>query len=198
MAGAEIKQFRSALHGFNRIDVVNFVESINSEHEKTVHTLQKENSALTMQAAKLLEENAALASRVAELNDQIAELQRSGPEPEAEPEPETDLDDMEVEAEPADVPSEPTTMELELAAYRRAEAVERGAVQRANALYQQMSDVCAGLNSRMVASDEEICLLYTELAATLDRMKEALADLKLVFDEAPGQILALGGVECDD
>lgn len=183
MAGAEMTQFRSAVHGFNRMDVVRFIESMNSEHEAALHALQKENQALAAQAANLSEENTALAARVAELSERLIALQ--------EPEPEE-------ESAGPEESGAPSTEALELAAYRRAEAAERGAVQRAGALYRQMADVCAGLNSRMAASDEEIGLLYAELTATLDRMRDAMADIKLVFDEAPEQILALSGVMQDD
>ena len=37
---SDVSRFRSAINGFNRTDVVNYVESISVEHQKQLRQLQ--------------------------------------------------------------------------------------------------------------------------------------------------------------
>ena len=39
---SDVSRFRSAINGFNRTDVVNYVESISVEHQKQLRQLQNE------------------------------------------------------------------------------------------------------------------------------------------------------------
>ncbi len=200
MAGSESTQFRSALHGFNRYDVVNYIERASNEHERALRELQKENAALSEQLRALESERDALLEELQSLRDastaakaekdELSALLAASEEENASlreqlaaapaPEPE------QPEAEPA-----PSSDALELAAYRRAEAVERGAVERAGQLYDRMNGVCQSLSDRVQASGNEVSLLYTELSDSLGRMRDALADLKLVLEQAPEEIAAL-------
>lgn len=197
MAGSESTQFRSALHGFNRYDVVNFIESASAEHERALREQQKELSALREQVRSLTAENDTLRAEVDSLRADADALREDAAASQSL------LDELTAEnaslreqlaapaePEPAGEP-EPSTSELELAAYRRAEAVERGAIARAGQLYSRMNDVCQSLSSRMQTSEKEVSLLYTELSDCLGRMQEALADVKLVFERAPEQVAAL-------
>ena len=203
MAGSESTQFRSALHGFNRYDVVNYIEKASGEHERALRELQKENAALSEQVRALESEREATLEELQTLRDSSAAAEAEKDELSAllaaseeenaslreqlaavpAPEPE------QPESEPE--PAAPSSDALELAAYRRAEAVERGAVERAGALYDRMSGVCQSLSDRVQASGNEVSLLYTELSDSLGRMREALADLKLVLEQAPEEISAL-------
>jgi methyl-accepting chemotaxis protein len=190
MAGADAARFRTALYGFNRYDVVEFIESLTGEHEKELRSLQQENSKLNEQLSNVQAENAALSS-------QIEYLLAKQPEEAAEPipEPEETLPAPEAEEPTAEDAAVPSSTELELAAYRRAEAFERSAAERADRLYTEMNTVCTDLTGRLTASDDEISVLYTDLSAMLQRLQEALADVKQVFDDAPGQIKALSESE---
>ena len=188
---AGMQQFRSSLNGFNRYDVVNFIESMTNEHEREKQELKKVNTQLSAEAAKAQEEKAALYAQIAsleaekaELEDVVEVLQGQIVEMMTE-EPADDIEDT-AASEPV-----PTANEQELEAYRRAEAVERNAVQRANRLYEQMASVCSDFTDRVTRSDDEIKVLYSDLSANLTRLQEALADIKLVFDNAPERIKAL-------
>ena len=43
---SDVSRFRSAINGFNRTDVVNYVESISVEHQKQLRQLQNELAQL--------------------------------------------------------------------------------------------------------------------------------------------------------
>ncbi len=186
---AGMQQFRSSLNGFNRYDVVSFIETMTNEHEREKQELKKENSRLAADAAKVQDEKSALLEQIASLEAEKAELEEVVEVLQGQivemmtEEPADDTEDTPI--------AEPTPNEQELEAYRRAEAVERNAVQRANRLYEQMTSVCSDLNDRMTRSDDEIKVLYSDLSANLSRLQDALADMKLVFDDAPERIKAL-------
>ena len=203
MAGSESTQFRSALHGFNRYDVVNYIEKASGEHERALRELQKENAALSEQLHTLERERDTEREALQSLRDASAAAEAEKDELSAllaasEEENASLREQLAAASAPVAQPQEaepetaaPSSDALELAAYRRAEAVERGAVERAGALYDRMSSVCQSLSDRVQASGSEVSLLYTELSDSLGRMREALADLKLVLEQAPEEISAL-------
>ncbi len=200
MAGSESTQFRSALHGFNRYDVVRYIEKASGEHEHALREAQKESAALSEQVRALEEERAAREAELEALRtaqdahnaekDKLQSLLDAAEEESASLREQLASASAQ-EPELPEEPSAPSSDALELAAYRRAEAVERGAVERAGALYDRMSGVCQSLSDRVQASASEVSLLYTELSDSLERMKEALADLKLVLENAPEEIASL-------
>ncbi len=193
---ADTFQFRAALHGFNRRDVVEYIEVISREHAKAIRELEQKTGTLSSRVEQLEAENETLAEEAAalraQLDDTCAELETARAASEAT---EADIvSDLTTE----EVPAAPSPDEMELAAYRRAEAVERNAARRAGVLYQQMSAVCLDLTQRLRGSDEEIALLYTDLTTSLDRLRETLADVKLILDSAPEQIQALDRSDSDE
>ena len=77
-AGAFTENFRSALNGFNRTDVVQFIQRQTVEHEKAMRHLREENARLKQVAtepagdtATLQEANNALEARVEELTRKL-------------------------------------------------------------------------------------------------------------------------------
>lgn len=182
-------QFRSALNGFNRMDVVNFIESLTLEHKQEIKALQSAQAKLTDQCAQRDTEIEKLTAQIELLH---SEKEQALAECEALQEQIVVLAEEAVAAAEAEEEDITDADALELEAYRRAEAAERNAVQRANRLYEQMSAVCSDLNGRMSRSDQEITLLHKELTQILERMQESVADLQLIFDEAPDKIKALG------
>lgn len=183
---AEISKFRSALGGFNREDVVNYIESMSLEQQKQLRKLQEENEKLKGEKnalAELLaaangelntlrEQDAALSEQVELLAQQAAELaEQVAQQPEQEQE----------QPEQEQAPSYPS---LELEAYRRAEQAERNAAVRADRVYRQLSSLCEQARERYVDAGDEIAALSEDLSANLSRLQETLAELRLVFDEA--------------
>ena len=75
---AEKNTFRSALHGFNREDVVHYIEYLNSKHTAQINQLESENAelrnkleALQSQSASAAEEASAPCLNCAELQQQL-------------------------------------------------------------------------------------------------------------------------------
>lgn len=184
---ADISKFRSALGGFNREDVVNYIESMSLEQQKQLRKLQEENEKLRSEKnalAELLaaansdlstlrEQDAALSEQVELLAQQAAELaEQVKAEPEEAPEETSEA------AEPVDYAS------LELEAYRRAEQTERNAAVRADKIYRQLTGLCEHARERYSDAGDEIAALSADLTANLGRLQETLAELRLVFDEA--------------
>lgn len=184
---ADISKFRSALGGFNREDVVNYIESMSLEQQKQLRKLQEENEKLRSEKnalAELLaaansdlstlrEQDAALSEQVELLAQQAAELaEQVKAESEKAPEETSEA------AEPVDYTS------LELEAYRRAEQTERNAAVRADKIYRQLTALCEHARERYSDAGDEIAALSADLTANLGRLQETLAELRLVFDEA--------------
>ena len=184
---ADISKFRSALGGFNREDVVNYIESMSLEQQKQLRKLQEENEKLRSEKnalAELLaaanrdlstlrEQDAALSEQVELLAQQAAELaEQVKAEPEEAPEETSEA------AESVDYAS------LELEAYRRAEQTERNAAVRADKIYRQLTALCEHARERYSDAGDEIAALSEDLTANLGRLQETLAELRLVFDEA--------------
>lgn len=184
---ADISKFRSALGGFNREDVVNYIESMSLEQQKQLRKLQEENEKLRSEKnalAELLaaansdlstlrEQDAALSEQVELLAQQAAELAEQ-----VKAEPEEAAEETSEAAEPVDYAS------LELEAYRRAEQTERNAAVRADKIYRQLTGLCEHARERYSDAGDEIAALSADLTANLGRLQETLAELRLVFDEA--------------
>lgn len=207
---AEVSKFRGALNGFNRTDVVNYIESMSAEQQKQLRKLQEENESLrsekTLLAAQLAqanqaldtlrEQDASLAEQVELLSQQSAELAEQAEQArlraeaaEAKLEEDAPPED-EAEAE-AETPEPVDYTALELAAYRRAEQTERNASARAEKVYQQLSALCERANERYSDAGEEIGALSEDLTSNLERLQQTLIELRIVFDEAQNAFDAL-------
>lgn len=128
-----IYHFRSALGGFHKGDVIGYIEKLVSRHrselldcEQKIVTLQEENTSLQQQINLLM------------MSTPIPSPEPT-PEPTTEPTPEPTTEPI-TESNPAATDS-PDLITLELQAYRRAEAVERNAANRAKKLYGQLESL---------------------------------------------------------
>ena len=83
-----------------------------------------------------------------------------------------------VEEEPA-----PDYEDLELEAYRRAEAMERAANQRAARLRVQLDELLEQVSGRYEEAGQEIQVLTEDIRINLKRLDETLSDLDAIFDE---------------
>ncbi len=152
--------FRSAFNGFNREDVVHFIEYLNSKHTAEINQLNAELNVLrghTDAPAFTSESNRQLADVLAandQLKAQLAELQRR-------------FDALESEKVPTIQYS--TTQELEV--YRRAERTERVAKERAEQVYHQVNGALADATVKV---DEA----FAQLGDLTDRLSTQLAQLQ--------------------
>ena len=222
---ADFSKFRTAVSGFNRTDVVNYIESASIEHQKALRKLSDERDRLAGENAGLqtqLEELQAQLQQAKEeaesrseelrqakeenesLSEQLNTLAQEGAElAEQLKQAETAAPQEEAEAEP-DTQSEepaqdgPSVTEQELAAYRRAEQAERNAAVRARRIYAQLSNLCEDARGRYLDSGEEIAALTADLSTGLSRLQDALADVQVIFDDAQNAFDGMQLPETDD
>ena len=196
---ADFSKFRSALNGFNRSDVVSYIESVSAEQKAALQALQDENQKLKNEKLKLeskimqmQQDDEALQEQVNSLAAEAAELTEKLTQAEADKDAaeaaylehvSNTEEPAEPEAEDAQDEEEDACSE-ELAAYRRAEAAERSAVQRANRIYAQISEICESARNKYLESGDEIAALTADLTSGLARLQEAFAEVQVIFDEA--------------
>ena len=76
---SDVSRFRSAINGFNRTDVVNYVESISVEHQKQLRQLQNELAQLRAENGTLSAEKDALTEKVGELEAALDKCRNQEP-----------------------------------------------------------------------------------------------------------------------
>lgn len=167
---AAFQNFRSALNGFNREDVVRYIEFINNQHNSQVNQLHTEIQTLYAQlddlracgaaqedfAAQLEEVTAQNTALTAELEELRARLEQEKNRPK-------------------------TTSELE--AYRRAERAERIAKERVSQLYAQANGLLADATvkadnavAQIGTLTEEVCTKLTALQCALSTGANTIRD----------------------
>lgn len=168
-------QFRSSFNGFNRQDVVRYMEFVNNRHASQVAQLTNELEYLrgkqdTLDAGRVSQlekelsaaqaENAALRQRVAQLEQQAGQTGTA-----------------------------PTESELE--AYRRAERVERTARERANQLSRQAAQTLDQAGSQVEDAAGQIAQLSAQLTEQLERLQGAMDAGRRTVREAVGAVQSL-------
>lgn len=175
------RNFRAALNGFNRSDVVNYIEECSINHEKALRQLRDENARLRADLERLQAEKDAL------------DQQQEEPEVAQAPE-EAPLQDEVVTEEAPCAEQQPSTGE-ELAAYRRAEAVERSAQKRAAGLCRQVNEIVENAAHQFQNSSADVEALMSDLNICLRRLNDTFAELRLTFDDTTA---AFAGIEMLD
>lgn len=168
-------QFRSSFNGFNRQDVVRYMEFVNNRHASQVAQLTNELEYLrgkqdTLDAGRVSQlekelsaaqaENAALRQRVAQLEQQAGQTGAA-----------------------------PTESELE--AYRRAERVERTARERASQLSRQAAQALDQAGSQVEDAAGQIAQLSAQLTEQLERLQGAMDAGRRTVREAVGAVQSL-------
>lgn len=205
---ADFSKFRTAVSGFNRTDVVNYIESASMEHQKALRKLTDERDKLAAENAQLQTQLTGLQARLiqvqadndalteqvntlaqegSDLADQLKAAEAARAEAASQPQPAPEAGPIEEEpaAETPEPPAqEPSLTEKELTAYRRAEQTERNAAVRARRIYTQLSNLCEDARSRYLDSGEEIAALASDLSTGLARLQDAFAEVQVIFDDA--------------
>lgn len=182
------ESFRSALHGFNRTDVVQFIQRQTAEHEKELRLLQEENARLreALDAARQDAEQAH-----AECDDLRAQASERPAErlPQAEeaPEPISALDAPMTPPVSVAAAAPASFDELELAAYRRAELTERMARERAAASEERMKSIFTQADEKLTLTSQDIATAYDSIKTDFDRLSQLLATaLSIVGESSEG------------
>lgn len=173
-------QFRSSFNGFNREDVVRYMEYVYNKHSAQVAQLTNELESLrskqvTMdsnQSADLEKQLAAALRENDDLKHRIAALEHSLQEANA------------ANTQPVVVPQLPTTTESELEAYRRAERVERVAKERARLVSQQTAQALVTVSSRLDETAEQLMSVNTQLMQQLEQVQTAVANGRQAVQDA--------------
>lgn len=182
---SDVSRFRSALNGFNRTDVVNYVESMSLAQQKQLRQMQEQLTQLSTDKAALEQENASL-------REELAAAQAEREELRGMLERQTDPAAPEEEAvQTVETPAEEPADRLELEAYRRAAETERSAAARAKKLQARLSALCDGARSRYQDAGEEIAALSADISANIERLQESFAEVQLIFDQAEEAFEAL-------
>lgn len=194
---ASSQNFRTAFNGFNREDVVHYLEYINTKHTNQLNQLTAENESLRERLERLpdaesqrllvesLEEKcrnltgqleevtsraSALERQLAAAQSQCAELTQAAQAAQAaQPEPETGLT--------------PTASD-ELEAYRRAERIEREAKERSELVYYQANSVLSQTTAKVDSISADITQMADQVVSQLTQLQAAVSSGKQALQEA--------------
>ena len=191
---ADFMKFRTAMGGFNRTDVSNYIETLCAEHRRTTKALQEEHAALTARIETLEAEAAASAAALEQANAKLADTETALASTEGALEEALVMVEEQsalraaAEAEQQEQQQAMDYTALELEAYRRAEATERLAQERAGRLRQQLNDLLDNVSARYEQTGLEIEALTEDIRINMKRLQDALSDLELIFDETTGRL----------
>ncbi len=216
--------FRSSMHGFNRDDVIAFIESYSLEHEKEIRALQDANARLSQQLntsgaeqlqAALAEAQAALSdaqARVASLEAEKATLEgelaaakaaleeaANVPVP-AETPAQADVSPLNAPIAPiCETPAEPAKdyAAMELAAYRRAETTERLARERANKVYEQLGEVFSTASERLDSNEADLDQLTDALQLNMKQLQDVLDSIRGSYTDARESFRSFSDRNCE-
>jgi hypothetical protein len=155
------KHFRPAFHGFNRQDVVQYIEYLNNQHNAKVEQLnnQLRNAQFPADSELQAKLDAAM-ERIAQLEEQLAQANTG-------------------------------SSEQELEAYRRAERAERIAQERAQQICTQANAILADTTAKAEAAAARIAELANQANAQLQAYQQAVSGTQAVFQEAVDALGAL-------
>ena len=171
---AAVQNFRGAVGGFNREDVVRYIEYINNKHSSQINQLNTEMQALQEELAQLRGKTD-LSAQLEEANARIAQLEQ-----------ERDALSAQVEQ----LSDRPQT-DNELEAYRRAERAERIAADRVEQLYQQANGALADATDKADNTATQVGELSDALMAQLQQLQSVLASGSNSMRDAAAALFAI-------
>lgn len=186
---AEQNTFRSAFNGFNREDVVRYIEYLNAQHASEINRLNSELSFLRAQAEQppvapdttekdeLIEQQAARIRELFDLNK--AQEKRI-----------TALTANLDEALQQQICYK-SRIEEELEAYRRAERIERMARERAEQMYNQANAVLADATVKVDDAAAVISQMSDKVMAELAELQSAVSGSKQALSDAAATMYAI-------
>ena len=164
------QKFRSALNGFNREDVVHYIEFANSRHEAEVTQLKEQ---LEFYRKELAAQSAA--AQQAE-NDRAAALEQKCAVLEAE------HDNLRQQL--TEATQKQSSVDEELEAYRRAERAERMAKTRVSQMYAQANAAIADTSANLDVAAENLGKVAQETMEKIQALQAAVTGSKQVISDA--------------
>ncbi|MBQ7416235.1 MAG: hypothetical protein IJW14_04265 [Oscillospiraceae bacterium] len=182
--------FRTAFNGFNREDVVHYIEYINSKHTGQLNQLRSDLSAAQQENATLKakpQHDPELEAKVAQLEEALLAAQNAKAELEAQ------LVDMTAQRDAAlnDQAQVQRRNEEELEAYRRAERMERQAKERTELMYQKANGVLADATTKVDNASAQINGIADQVAAQLAVLQQAVTGSKTALKDAAASLYTI-------
>ena len=180
---AQSQNFRTAFNGFNREDVVHYLEYLNARHQSQIQQLTAEAEELRERAAQQPEDSqqriAALGAENQELTRQLEQVRQ---------ELEQTRQELEQARQPAEKDPEPESpvpdiVDPELSAYRRAEAVEYAAKRRAELIYHQANGVLTEATNKVEGLSDNITQMADQAMSQLTQLQVAVSGSKQTLQE---------------
>ena len=176
---AEARNFRSALNGFNREDVVRYIEFLNAKHTALVNQLTSEKQSLADDLEILRGRTYRQTVNSADYDAVVQERDTLRAQLES------------LRAEAADT-ARKNIADEELAAYRRAEQVEREARERSRQMYRQAAATLADANAKVSDSVALLDGLSGKITEQLTELQQAVADSRAALQDTADAIAAIG------
>lgn len=185
--------FRSSLHGFNRQDVANYLEYLNTRHAAQVNQLNTDLEALRRQASTpaMDPQRLVLESRCRELEQQLEQARKERDEALARQEETARLlEEAKRDREDAllRTSGEKLDANRELEAYRRAERTERVARERAEQVYSETGSVLTQASNRIDSALRQMNGISRQVTTQLDTLQAAISSSRLALQDAADTI----------
>ena len=180
--------FRSAFNGFNREDVVHYIEFLGSKHAADLNQLNAEleylrNKQTALPAPEpdnIVEQQAA---RIRELFDRCSALEQELEAVKAEK--------VQLAEQIQQQTSGHNRQEDVLEAYRRAERTERFARERAENLYHQANGALADATMQVDEAARQFSQMTDQVVAQLSDLQNAVAGSKQALRDAAATLYAI-------
>lgn len=179
------RNFRSAFNGFNRQDVVQYLEYLNAKHTNQINQLNAEIDQLRSQAAPAPEADCQLELKALQTKCDVltAQLEAANAELQACSEAPVPMSAPVVPEEPA-APVVPVSSASELEFYRRAEQAERDARDRADLTYFQVNNVLSEATAKVEGISAEITNMADDVMSQLTQLQMAISGSKHALQDA--------------
>ena len=207
--------FRSAFNGFNREDVVHYIEYLNAKHAADLNQMNseleylrsKETQALPAPAdqTELEDVISQQAARIRELFDRCTQLEADLNAAKANGNELAQQLDQQIHSsqkEKAEMVQQldeahqqqisyKSRLDEELEAYRRAERTERYARERAEQLYQQANGALADATAKVDSAAQEVSQMTDRVMAQLAQLQDAVSGSKQALRDAAATLYSI-------
>jgi predicted RNase H-like nuclease (RuvC/YqgF family) len=165
--------FRSAMGGFNREDVVRYIEYMNTKHAEEIAALNEEVAQLQLNV-RTDEDIAHTEALEAQNADLTAQLEQALADKAA----------LETKCAQLEAAANSDTHEKELEAYRRAETIERQAQERSEQMFNQAAGTLAQATTQVDEAAIDFIGIADNITSQIDGLKKAIENSKNALRDA--------------
>ena len=195
--------FRSALNGFNRQDVANYLEYLNNRHNTEITQLNTDLEALRQQQQKpqIDPQKLALEARCMDLQEKLAQAEQERDNARQERDEalareqaaKQQLEDAQRARAEAVIQASGAKLDTnqELEAYRRAERAERVARERAELVYSETGAVLTQASTRVESALRQMNGISQQVTSHLDTLQTAISASRMALQDAADTIQRL-------